>query len=117
MSLRMRKHLQTQRGRSFEYEETSDGSLTLHYGKKCAYRVRVPAEKLRQLVATFAGRGDVPIGTSRTDATESSLGFWLQQNVTKTAIASYVGPLLIELGYAEPGSTPDRIRIKKQRSN
>jgi hypothetical protein len=80
--------------------------------------VSIPGAKLRQLLSTFAGRGDVPIGTSRTKPPKSSLGFWLQQNdVTKTAIASYIGPLLIALGYADRGSRSDLIRIRKLQSN
>lgn len=107
----MRQRLPTWTGRStFEYDRASDGSITLHYGKGCVYCVRVPGAKLQQLLSTFAGR-EVPIGTSKTDPPKSSLGFWLQQNVTKTAIASYVGPLLIKLGYAQRGSRADLIRF------
>ncbi len=42
----------------------------------------------------------VNIGTSRNKAPLGSIGNWLQNNVTKTAIASYVGPILTEEGYA-----------------
>ena len=41
------------------------------------------------------------IGTSRTDPPRNSVGEWLQLNVTRTALASYVGPILITEGYAE----------------
>ena len=34
---------------------------------------------------------------------EGSVGEWLQNNVTKTAIASYVGAILIHEGYAVKG--------------
>ena len=42
----------------------------------------------------------VDIGTSRTDPPRGSVGEWLQANVTKTGIVSYVGPILINEGYA-----------------
>jgi hypothetical protein len=42
----------------------------------------------------------VDIGTSRDNPTEGSVGEWLQTHVCKTAIASYVGAILVEEGYA-----------------
>jgi hypothetical protein len=56
----------------------------------------------------------IDIGTSRTSPPDGSLGQWLQQNVTKTAIACYVGPILVEGRYAQrvPGDGT-KIRIMK----
>jgi hypothetical protein len=48
----------------------------------------------------------VDIGTSRTDPPRGSVGEWLQLNVSKRAIASYVGPILIAEGYAEKAGRP-----------
>lgn len=42
----------------------------------------------------------VPIGTSRNKSSSVSLGYWLQENITKTAIESYVGKILLYEGYA-----------------
>jgi hypothetical protein len=53
----------------------------------------------------------VDIGTSRDIAPKGSLGEWLQENVTKTAIASYVGPILIKEGFAEKIGQ-SQIRVK-----
>lgn len=43
----------------------------------------------------------VPCGTSRDKPQIGSLGEWLQGNVTKTAIASYVAAILVHEGYAK----------------
>jgi hypothetical protein len=43
----------------------------------------------------------VDAGTSRTDPPAKSVGEWFLANVTKTAIASYVCPILIHEGFAE----------------
>jgi len=54
----------------------------------------------KALLDHFQGQ-TVNIGTSRDNPPPGSVGEWLQLNVTKTAIASYVGPILIHEGYAE----------------
>lgn len=102
----MSKTLSTWGGRSrFKYEgSVVDGTL-IHYGK--AWSVRVSAEQYRALLNRFKGM-EADMGTSRDTAPAGSVGTWLQENVTKTAIASYVGPILVEEGYAE--------RIPKQSS-
>ncbi len=111
--MRQRIRLKTWGGHStFEYEGSLDSGITLYYGREYANSLPISGKKLRQGLSAFAGR-EVPIGTSRTNAPESSLGRWLQDNVTNTAIASYIGPLVIELGYAERGTRPDSIRIRK----
>jgi len=43
----------------------------------------------------------VPIGTSRNDPPAGSVGERLQEHVTKTAIASYVGAILVDEGFPE----------------
>lgn len=43
----------------------------------------------------------VSVGTSRTAPPVDSLGAWLQSTVTKSAIASYVAPILVLEGYAK----------------
>ena len=51
--------------------------------------------------------------TSRTGPTPDSVGEWLQASVTKTAMASQVGPILLDEGYAErvPGAG-SKIRLR-----
>jgi hypothetical protein len=96
----MSKVLPTWAGRSkFEYTGSVAGGTEILYGKK-PYRQRITAAQYRELLRHFKG-ATVGIGTSRTDPTPGSVGEWLQANVTRTAIASYVGPILLEEGYAE----------------
>jgi hypothetical protein len=62
------------------------------------------------LLNHFIGQ-TVSVGTSRTNPPSGSLGSWLNQVVTQTAIASYVAPILIHEGYAERISDHE-IRIR-----
>ena len=101
----MSKILPTWAGRSgFEYSGSVQAGTEILYGKK-PYRQRITVAQYRGLLTHFKG-ATVGIGTSRTSPTPGSVGEWLQANVTKTAIASYVGPILLEEGYAKrvPGA-------------
>jgi hypothetical protein len=107
----MHKALRTWAGKSrFSYEGSVDTGTEIRYGKRS--RVTVSGRQYSALLEHFKGR-TVPIGTSRDRAPYESVGAWLQAHVTQTAIASYVGPILVEEGYAErvPGDT-SRIRFK-----
>jgi hypothetical protein len=96
----MRKRLPTWAGlSSFEYTGSVATGTEIWYGLKPNLK-RVSAAQYTALLAHFRG-SVVGIGTSRTDPTPGSVGEWLQANVTKTAVASYVGPILLEEGYAE----------------
>lgn len=48
----------------------------------------------------------VNIGTFRTNPPNDSIGKWLQDNVIKTAIASYVWSILIREGHAKKADGP-----------
>lgn len=86
-------------GRSnFEYSGSVETGTEISYGKNS--KVRVSAEQYERLRKQFLNN-IVPVGTSRTDAPMESLGSWLQDNVTRTAIASYVAPILVLEGYAK----------------
>lgn len=84
---------------SFNYSGSVNHGTTLRYGRGGAFSITVSASQYTALLNYFRGR-TVDIGSSRTDPPRGSLGEWLQANVTKTAIASYVGPILIDGGYA-----------------
>jgi len=83
----------------FQYSGSVTAGTTINYGSKYGYTLTVTGEQYKRLRKTFL-RKIVDIGTSRNKAPLGSIGNWLQNNVTKTAIASYVGPILIEEGYA-----------------
>lgn len=91
---------------NFDYQGTVLTGTTITYGKN--RKIHVSAEQYAALRNTFLNRA-VPIGASRTSADADSIGAWLQANITPVAIASYVGPILLE-GYAERvGDTHIRI--------
>jgi hypothetical protein len=77
---------------------------SVRYGTKITYgetgEVRVSAQDYQRLRAHFQGQ-TVDIGTSRTKPPAGSLGEWLKNNVSASAIASYVGPILIYHGHAQ----------------
>src|SRR5215212_10065129 len=107
----MMRKLPTKTGRSmFRYERQDNGALRIEYGsgKNVVY---VTADQLRRLLDHFRG-SSVPLGTSRDLARPESVGAWLQKHVTKTAIASYVGPILVHEGWAEWGDS-DVIRFSR----
>ena len=82
----------------FDYAGSVKQGTKICYGKKG--KKFISATQYVKLLNHFRGRR-VDIGTSRTDPPRNSVGEWLQLNVTRTALASYVGPILITEGYAE----------------
>ena len=94
------RRLPTWDGRSsFSYSGSVKQGTWIIYGN--GYRTYVAAFQYAKLLKHFQGR-TVSIGTSRDAAPSDSVGKWLQKNVSHgVAIASYVGPILIDKGYAE----------------
>lgn len=83
---------------TFEYEGSVVVGTQITYGQ--GQTVEVTGQQYAVLRKNFLQR-EIPVGTSRTAAPGESLGAWLQANVTRTAIASYVAPILILEEYAE----------------
>jgi len=91
--------IKTWSGRSsFNYSGSVEKGTEISYGRNNT--VIISAQQYLSLRKHFLNNV-VPVGTSRTDAPKGSLGSWLQTNVTRTAIASYVAPILIREGYAK----------------
>lgn len=84
-------------GSTFDYDGCVLIGTEIRYGANSS--VRVTAEQYAALRGYFLGQV-ITVGTSRTTAPANSLGDWLQNNVTTTAIASYVAPILIRETYA-----------------
>lgn len=84
-------------GSTFDYVGSVATGTDITYGQ--GHTVHVTAAQYAALRHHFLNRV-VPVGTSRTDPPNDSLGAWLQANVTPTAIVSYVAPILILEGYA-----------------
>jgi hypothetical protein len=94
------KELKTWAGRSkFSYTGSVETGTKITFGRKHSLQF-VSAKNYRTLLKHFS-RNTASIGTSRDNAPKGSVGEWLQKNVAKIAIASYVGPILIHEGYAE----------------
>lgn len=93
----MSKELKTWAGKStFVYDgEPLTNGTRIHYGSGYQFSVSISASQYSALIHHFS-KNRVPIGTSRDNPPINSVGKWLQDNVTKTATASYVGPILIE---------------------
>ncbi|MDO8873682.1 MAG: hypothetical protein Q7V05_13280 [Methanoregula sp.] len=104
------KKLPTWAGRSeFEYEGSIATGTTIYYGSGSS--TVVSASQYSALLQHFKGQSP-NIGTSRDRAPEGSVGAWLQKNITRTAIASYVGAILIHEGYATKGYESPTIKFK-----
>lgn len=98
--------LPTWAGRSkFRYEGSVKEGVRIKYGKGFSFTQHITAQEFRDLLTNFRGR-KINIGTSRTAPPPGSVGQWLKANVTKTAIASYVGPILVKENYASKVGGP-----------
>lgn len=94
-----REELGTWDSRSnFSYEGSVEKGTVIYYGNN--RRVNISSEEYSNLIKHFKGR-TVAIGTSRTSPPKDSLGSWIKENTAKPAIASCLGPILINEGYAE----------------
>jgi hypothetical protein len=98
-------------GRScFEYEGSIVKGTKIFFGHDNP-PIIVSALQYNNLRKYFLNR-IVPIGTSRTNPPLHSIGDWLMEYVSRTAIASYVGPILILEGYARREGAHDICIIK-----
>jgi len=86
------------RGADFSYTGSVAQGTEITYGVK-KNKIKVTAEQYKDLISHFKGK-TVEIGTSHDDPPRGSVGEWLQKNVNKTQISSYVGPILIIERYA-----------------
>jgi hypothetical protein len=85
-------------GRSkFKYSGSVAGGTKIIYGK--SRQINVSGAEYAALLAYFTGL-TVPVGPSRTAPPKGSLGDWLNK-IKKTAIGSYVAPILVSAGYAK----------------
>jgi len=94
-----REELGTWDSRSnFSYEGSVEKGTVIYYGSN--RKVKFAAEEYIKLIKHFKGR-TVAIGTSRTSPPKDSLGSWIKAYTAKPAIASYIGPILINEGFAK----------------
>jgi hypothetical protein len=96
-----KKKLPTWSGKSrFEYSGSIKLGTDIFFGKAFCYHEFIGAEKYQMLLRYFKGK-TVSLGTSRTGPPNGSVGIWLLLNVSRRALASYVGPILLHEGYAK----------------
>jgi hypothetical protein len=85
-------------GRSeFSYIGSVSTGTKIFYGKN--FHAFISNSQYADLRRHFLGN-IINVGTSRTNPPTESLGWWLQQHVSKTALASYVAPILLLERYA-----------------
>jgi hypothetical protein len=90
--------LATWGGRSkFRYSGSIASGTQIIYGK--SRKIDVSGRDYAALLKHFKGK-TVPVGTSRTIPPKNSLGDWLNK-AKKTAIGSYVAPILVSTGHAK----------------
>ena len=94
------KELKTWAGRSsFKYDGSVAKGTNILYGSNFKFTTEISSDQYEKLFDNFRGK-TVSIGTSRTSPPIGSLGEWLQQNVNRTALASYIGAILVSERYA-----------------
>lgn len=87
-------------GRSkFRYTGSVKSGVKILYGSESKYAVTLSSAEIDSLLDHFIG-SRVRLNTSRTASLPGSVGDWIRSNITKTAITSYLGPILIAEGYA-----------------
>jgi len=94
----------------FDYSGSVATGTDIHYGTKSKYRIKISGSQYAELLAHFGGQ-EVLVGTDRVDPPSGSLGEWLKKNVTQTASASYVAPILVQEGYAVRASDSRKIKF------
>jgi len=81
---------------TFRYTGNVAKGTKITYGKW--YNIQVSGNQYDNLRRAFLNK-TVKVGTSRIPP-EGSLGAWIKENVTRTAIASYVSAILLNEGFA-----------------
>lgn len=98
------------KNKPFRYKGSIKEGTAIFFGQNHLEVIR--ADQYKKMLAAFKGKR-IQIGTSFNNPVPGSLGAWLQSNVTKRAVASYVAPILIKEGYAYiPGEDRTEIVFK-----
>jgi hypothetical protein len=88
----------------FRYEGSVDTGTEIEFGPGAAIvgheGHHATVSDYCNLLAHFSGH-TVPVGASHDNPPANSLGAWLVANVNRTALASYVAPILVQEQYAD----------------
>lgn len=102
------KVLDTWGGRSeFDFVGNINQGTIITYGSN--NQITVTAQQYQAMLEHFRGQ-TITVRPERTTPEHGSLELWLRNNVTQTAIASYVAPILINEGVATR-STDNRLQF------
>jgi hypothetical protein len=101
------KILNTWAGRStFTYDGSVELGTIIKYGQGFKYKITITEAQYNDLINHFRGQ-TAQAGTSLTNPPRFSVGQWLQANITKSAISSYVCAILIAERYAKKVSSTE----------
>jgi len=94
-------YLQTfERQKPFHYDGCVQCGTTIYYGNSKNDPITVAASEYSKLIKKFSGHC-IPLAATRNlNRPRESLGGWLEEKGFETAIASYVGPILVHEGKA-----------------
>jgi hypothetical protein len=107
----MAKELPTWSGRKrFRYTGSVKTGVAVECGKDFAHSYSLDRFQLKEVLMRFSGR-EVKVGTHRTNPPDGSIGDWIRVEYKLGGFMSYLGPILLEEGFAERGSQPDRIAL------
>lgn len=81
----------------FDYTGSLDNGTEISYGN--GNLISVSAQQYQAMLVHFRGQV-ISVSPERTNPAVGSLEQWLTENVTATAIASYVAPILVREGVA-----------------
>jgi hypothetical protein len=82
--------------------------VTVQCGTGFAHAYSLNEFQLKEVLTRFSGR-EVKVGTHRTNPPDGSIGDWIRIQHKLGGFMSYLGPILIEEGFAQRGSQTDRI--------
>jgi hypothetical protein len=106
------KEMKTWAGRSrFRYEGSVRSGTIIHFGSDFQWTMKIDPFEFGQILNRFSGK-EVNIGTSRTTPPQGSLGEWIKTKFGKAASTSYVGPILVDEGFAIRGAKSYLIQFR-----
>jgi len=94
----------------FKYEGTVEKGTDIWPGQ-AKYPINVSGADYGKLLSNFKRR-EVAVGPHRVNPPADSLGEWLQANVSQTAIASYVAPILVKEQHAVRVKDTTKLKFK-----
>jgi hypothetical protein len=83
----------------FQYEGSISTGTDIRYGTDFACKATITAVDYQPILRRFTGK-EVQIGTSKDRPPSGSVGEWVKANINRSGLMSYIGPILVDEGYA-----------------